>query len=144
MANEGEKRISRVAVGSERKKNLTRPMRSKHPETPKRLNQINNFVTQHRWCRLALSTHHFVDLPICRQCRTFSIFTPAHTQKRTFPHHANYFSFKRNHSTERAIHAIPHTSGGPHIVVGRCLGTVPFFHQKLRMYIIPFSTVVLK
>ena len=88
MAKEGEKRISRVAVGSERKKNLTRPLRSKHPETPKRLTKsiilsLSIGGVDSRYRRTILSTCLYVD-----SVAPFSIFTPAHTQKRTFPHHA--------------------------------------------------------
>ena len=80
MAKEGEKRISRVAVGSERKKNLTRPMRSKHPETPKRLTKsiilsLSIGGVDPRYRRTILSTCLYVDsvalFPFLRQ----------HTQK---------------------------------------------------------------
>ena len=138
MAKEGEKRTSRVAVGSERKKNLTRPMRSKHPETPKRLTKsiilsLSIGGVDPRYRRTILSTCLYVDSV------TLFPFPRQHTHKNELSRIMQLFSFKRRNG-----HATPHTSGGPQIVVGRCLGTVPFFHQKLRLYIIPFSRVVLK
>ena len=76
MAKQGEKRISRVAVGSERKKNLTRPLRSKHPETPKRLTKsiilsLSIGGVDPRYRRTILSTCLYVDsvalFPFSRQ-----------------------------------------------------------------------------